>query len=458
VLQVVGPAPRRSVPAWLRTRARGIFSTLLFGLAWAVVVMLLEPARFDWLRGRVELPELDGTILVLAWTLFLLSGWVDTPQPPEHRWLAIEAERRLQQTRFLQTLSVEQHGQLGRGGIELGRRRSRQLAELPLSLPEIVQGYREFASQVAQWWSQRRGGSGKLLIGIDEVDRIADPDLAERFVNEIKAIFGVRHCVCLVSISEEALANFERRVVRMRTVFDSAFDHVVRLRPLTLEESLRLLRLRLTGVPDRFLVLCHCLAGGMPREVLRTARAMFDRHRESAGPSSLGDIAGQLVAAEVQVVKRGFLSQVTSAALDDSSRALAGLLADPDWPELTGPALGEAVERDISADDEPAASLAAALLFYATVLELFTSRQDIVDEWVDQLNAPPPPEPSDEAPPAAAASLADALATLHRTLPLNASLAIRQLAQIRLALGLPEVRVAHSPAAHAAAAVPGGTR
>jgi hypothetical protein len=188
-------------------------------------------------------------------------------------------------------------------------------------------------------------------------------------------------------------------------------------------------------------VLCHCLAGGMPRDVLRTARAMFDRHRESTGPSRLETIAGELVAAEVQAVKRGFLSQLTSAPPGTPGREIASLLADPDWPQTSGPGLREAVERSLSADHDAVISLAAALLFYATVLELFTSRQDVVDAWATQLGAPAPAGPLDNAPPPVAAGVADALATLHRTLPVNAPLAIRQLVEIRSDLGLSTIGV-----------------
>jgi hypothetical protein len=45
------------------------------------------------------------------------------------------------------------------------------------------------------------------------------------------------------------------------------------------------------------------------------------------------------------------------------------------------------------------------------------------------------------APPPIAAGVADALATLHRTLPVNAPLAIRQLVEIRADLGLSTIGV-----------------
>jgi hypothetical protein len=299
-----------------------------------------------------------------------------------------------------------------------------------------------------------REGKTGLLVAIDEVDRITDPALAERFLNEVKAIFGIPGCIYFVSVSEEALSNFERRVMRMRSVFDSAFDQVVRLEPLTLEESVQLLRLRVTGVPDRFLALCHCLAGGMPRDVLRTAREMFDVHRMSNDVgSSLGEIAQRLVRLEVDAVKRGFLSQVTNTPASESSERLADLLGDPDWPRTGVADLREAVERDLSGDHSAPSSttraLAAALLFYATVLDLFTTQSEIIDAWVKTSNRAKPdysdpvdPMPSETTPGtdelaetrATMTEIACALAALHRTLPQNPTLAIRQIDELRAAL------------------------
>jgi hypothetical protein len=52
---------------------------------------------------------------------------------------------------------------------------------------------------------------------------------AERFLNKVKSIFGVHHCTYLVSVSEEAADEFERRVVRVRTLLESALDEILRI-------------------------------------------------------------------------------------------------------------------------------------------------------------------------------------------------------------------------------------
>lgn len=327
----------------------------------------------EWLVGHLPLPELSGTWFLTGLAVEVVSRWIRGSRPARELTLAAEAARRLHQIRYLQTISSEWSSGLGQSSAQFSWRRARQSAEQPHTLPDVVQNYRQFASDVARWWQAQSEGQGKLLIGIDEADRVADPEHAESFVNEIKSVFGIPHCVYLVSVSEEALAGFERRVVRMRTVFDSAFDHVIRLRPLHLEESRDLLRQRVPGVPDDLWALCHCLSGGMPRDVLRTARTMFDVHRESAGTSPMPDLAEKLVAREVQTVKRGFQTRA-GEAVDE----LGELLATRSRPGMTCSDLREAAEGQLRGTSAKAVALGAALLFYATVLDLFAERPDLL--------------------------------------------------------------------------------
>ena len=86
-----------------------------------------------------------------------------------------------------------------------------------------------------------------------------------QFLNGIKAIFDVPGCLYLVSVSEDAMAIFASQTPAIKTAFDSAFDEITRVDPMTFEEARELLDLRVTGVPLPFLALCHVLAGGVPR-------------------------------------------------------------------------------------------------------------------------------------------------------------------------------------------------
>lgn len=259
-------------------------------------------------------------------------------------------------------------------------------------MPQVVASYRGFATRVARWWHHNVERDGVLLIGIDEVDRIVNADIAEHFLNEIKAIFGVERCVYVVSVSEEALASFERRIVRVRTAFDSAFDDIVRLRPLAAHESVELLRRRLAGVPDTFLLLCHCVAGGMPRDIIRAARTMLDIHREQPGSTTLVEVCQQLITYEIASVKRGFLSAIREDSVGVGLVAKASMRDG--WP---GPSSAEIVGAMMEIDaiavqdgdlERPESALRAALYFYATILDVFSMRPDIVTSWANAVRRP----------------------------------------------------------------------
>ncbi|GAA0419778.1 hypothetical protein Aca07nite_12670 [Actinoplanes capillaceus] len=421
----------RQRPPTLRRRGLRTLRRLAVTLLSLAVGTSLLAVAFPGTRRLVvderPLPQMAGTYLVLGVACFLMARRLRAGGQTDGVRLSAAATRRLRQIRFLQTLSVEHSGQAAPLSVQLGWKWGRQWAEQPLSLPDVVAGYREFTTEVAAWWRDETDGRGKLVIAIDELDRIAEPELAERFLNEIKAIFGVEHCAYLVSVSEEALVNFERRVVRTRTVFDSAFDHVVHLRPMLMSDSITLLRHRLSGVPSCFWMLCHCLAGGMPRDVLRVARMMFELHRMSTVGKGIDAVSAQLVDLEVQAVKRGFQQRVARDVAEGGDPKLVKLMSDPRWPNITTRGLQTAAD-ELLADPEPteaSSALAAALLYYSVVLEVFRLDSQIVTDWRrSSLNAARR-EPLDEDP------LAVDLARAHQQLAVDPPTALHQLRQIQ---------------------------
>lgn len=94
-----------------------------------------------------------------------------------------------------------------------------------MSLPDIVSSLKSFLSKIAQ---ERR-----VIVAIDELDKVDSDVKAGQFLNDLKGIFGVPECFYLVSVSEEALSNFELRGLPFRDAFDSAFDEVAHFRYLS---------------------------------------------------------------------------------------------------------------------------------------------------------------------------------------------------------------------------------
>jgi hypothetical protein len=168
--------------------------------------------------------------------------------------LAAAARNHLARVRYLQTFTSGWSGTLSLASSSGQYARSHAHAEQPLSYPEIVDEFRDFAREVAA--DLHRHGD-RAFVGIDELDKIGTPEQAERFLNEIKGIFGIPHLYFMVSVSDDALTAFERRGLPLRDAFDSSFDEIIYVGPLSYAESRRLLYRRVIGLTEPYVALCH---------------------------------------------------------------------------------------------------------------------------------------------------------------------------------------------------------
>jgi hypothetical protein len=185
--------------------------------------------------------------------------------PDDRSELATETRHRQEQLKYLSKYTTSWSASLTpRSFLTLARGGAKERTEQPVTLPELVDSFRRYSELVASRRGSPHGGGGRVVIGIDEVDKIRDSDRAEAFLNDIKAIFGVTGCLYLVSLSEDALTGFARRTPSIRSAFDSAFDELVPVGPMTYRHSEQMLFKRVTGVPRPFIALCHVLAGGCP--------------------------------------------------------------------------------------------------------------------------------------------------------------------------------------------------
>lgn len=202
----------------------------------------------------------------------------------------IAAERR-EEIRFQQSFSSSWSGAVKVPlGLEATLGGGRGLTRQPLNLPEIVDSLREFLVFAAR--------DHRVLIGIDELDKMESEAAAEQFLNEIKSIFGVRGCYFLVSVSEDAMSSFERRGLPFRDVFDSTFDEIVWFEHLTTAEAIASIDRRVLLMPLPFKQLCFALSGGLPRDLIRVARLVIDA-QDPQGPTGLSRITTRLVTQDV---------------------------------------------------------------------------------------------------------------------------------------------------------------
>jgi hypothetical protein len=297
---------------------------------------------------------------------------------------------RLRQIWFQQSFTSGWSGSLKAPlGLEGGLSGSTEFAEQQLSFPEIVSMFRGFLEQVAS--------SRQIRIGIDELDKM-DDGTARRFLNEIKVVFRVPGCFFLVSISEDAMSFFERRGLPFRDVFDSSFDDVVQVPHLRFEISRELLDRRIVDLPLPFACLLHGISGGLPRDLIRSARDLVEMRKgtslEAATDELMGDaLDSKAVAARVAARRFEFEDHATLliAWLDrleaGGSDPAALLSACRDFEPRFLSRLDELPdEEDLRAERRELQSLGtqlAAFAYHAATMHQFFARFD-EPQYVDR--------------------------------------------------------------------------
>jgi hypothetical protein len=296
------------------------------------------------------------------------------------------AQERVRQIRYVRGSTSDWSMKVGMSGVphvpltaEASTSAGQSATEHPMTLPAAIAALRGYLKDAAEI-------GGRVVIGIDELDKIAASDEAEQFLNEIKAIFGIRGCYFLISVSEDAVASFELRGMPFRDVLDSTFDDVIRLDHFTLSTTETMLAGRTLHMPVPFMALCHALAGGLPRDVIRVARRLFEL-RDQAGSGRISQLCDRLLASELKAKRDGtataigrLRNQADAAAMlswlgesqepDPTTAAL--LAAWPPWPAPAPDEAGRAVER-------LAREYGAYWYLSATLLEFFTDDRPLQD-------------------------------------------------------------------------------
>ncbi|HVF67838.1 MAG TPA: hypothetical protein VM914_09255, partial [Pyrinomonadaceae bacterium] len=234
----------------------------------------LEPGTLLWWGALLTMPGL--ALLYLAYFRWRPSARPAPVLPPhikEEPPYVGKAWEWLKSIKFQQSYTEGWSGALKLPvGIEGGLNRAVSMAEKQKSLPEIVGSLRSFIESVADHY--------RVIVGIDELDKIESDEKAQQFVNQIKSIFGIENCFYLVSVSESAMSNFERRGIPFRDAFDSSFDNILHVDYLTLDAAKRVIARRVIGMPIPFRCLCYCASGGLARDLIRACRTVVDLGRE----------------------------------------------------------------------------------------------------------------------------------------------------------------------------------
>jgi tetratricopeptide (TPR) repeat protein len=295
--------------------------------------------------------------------------------------LARRARKERERLRYLRTWTTEHEGSLSvpvggyRGKISLLRE------DVPLSHPELVDRFRGFLQEVASVVGKL---GGKVLIGIDELDRIHDGAGAQRFLNELKAVFNVPNCYFLVSVSEDALADFELSAMGTRTVFDSAFDTIVRVDYLRFDEAKVLLSRRIIDLPEQFGALAYVLSGGLARELARTVE-VIGVHR-TAEKRELGSVTAHMVQRQLSRTARAAMDRLSRSSERQAGAMLIPVLDEHPRDNLSGDELRLFATRVSEAGhraDEPEL-VATVRLDVAVLAEYLAMLLDVFDNRLDE--------------------------------------------------------------------------
>lgn len=141
-----------------------------------------------------------------------------------------------------------------------------------------IQEYREFARSVTKYASIEAPVETRVVICLDELDKVVGIEETRVFLRQMKALFEIKGVYYFVSLAEDAYRAMIRGGHDGKNEVDSAVDHIYFLGHLSLEEVRAILESYMSkaGAPDLDrvtqgqLVWVACvLSAGVPRDALR---------------------------------------------------------------------------------------------------------------------------------------------------------------------------------------------
>jgi hypothetical protein len=207
--------------------------------------------------------------------------------------LGRDAERLMLRLKYAETVTSQSEGSVSGGGVGLKLGGQRTLSSLPLTEASLISEIKTL--------SDRLGEAGyRIIIGIDEMDKLEAGQATEDFLNSIKQLFVISSCSFLVSVSSSAWARFVQRGVNVRDALDSSLDAVEPIGALDFLETRSLILHRREAMSDSEILFCYVLAGGLPREVMRCAQSLAIRNRDAEVSSHTLDVlAGRVLNMEL---------------------------------------------------------------------------------------------------------------------------------------------------------------
>ncbi|WP_157017695.1 P-loop NTPase fold protein [Cryptosporangium arvum] len=349
-------------------------------------VLAARSVGYTGLTALAGLGVLAGLLIAKIWRAFQAGARLRSSP----RTLAGLAHQQLDWLKWTVNLEGTTKKSLKIGSVGLEGQGKLSRAERALTHADSVHALRHFMYRISQITRRKT----PVIICVDELDKLNKGSDAVKVVNGLKDLFHVAGVHFLVSVSNDALLRFATRGVPLRDVFDSSFDTLIELKPLTFAESRDLIARRASDVPASAVLFCHAWSGGNARDLIRAARSCVQVLEEE----SLGDTTSELrLATVVDRVLTADLNEVLSAVLqrlrhkpaaDDSFTeilAFKELLASGDGTlaevlsaaltksSLPGPSTGGSEAQLLASAIDPYMRIAALL---ATLFEADRSPRD----------------------------------------------------------------------------------
>jgi KAP family P-loop domain len=203
-------------------------------------------------------------------------------------------------------------------GASLTRQKQTTMSEREPTHPELIAAFTRYLE------TYRRLGGRKIVIAIDELDKLAAEDDAIGAVNSLKDLFHLPNTHFVVSVSEDALARFAMRGIPFRDVFDSAFDNIIRVEPPSPGDAWKLLAPRTGGFPISVALFCYAWSGGLPRDLIRAARECVEIRRRLDKPVTVAELTPTVVRHDLKNALNAALTRILE---ENSTQGVEAVLA-----------------------------------------------------------------------------------------------------------------------------------
>ncbi|MFF9569937.1 P-loop NTPase fold protein [Streptomyces sp. NPDC014685] len=298
--------------------------------------LIRTPSTYALLADPQNPLRLAG--LVVGTLLARAAGWRPTPAKPH---LVTRCENHLYRLQTIQT-TTNTLSNSATQIMTMGGSHATSISTLPPNFPALVEEFRDLLTNIAEALASRKQ---RVLIAIDEVDRLGSDTQALAFLAEIKAVLGVRHVYYLISVAEDVGAAFVRRGLPHRDVTDSSLDDIIHVEACTLKEANAILDKRSDDHTPHTALLAHSLSGGLLRDLLRYG-LQIEEIQAKTETHELAHLARELILEELSETLAGFRTllskqqwtQDTSSVLSDF-RTLCGHLRTSPCACSDGPLL-----------------------------------------------------------------------------------------------------------------------